>query len=99
MGVNISVPLTAEVAAQLDLPVTSGVLVSGTYSGTPAEEAGIGQGDVIVAIDGEQVADAEDLSEILSARDPGDEIEVRLVNASGERTVTLTLEQRPEVFE
>ena len=99
MGVNISVPLTAEVAAQLDLPVTSGVLVSGTYSGTPAEEARIGQGDVIVAIDGERVADAEDLSEILSARDPGDEIEVRLVNASGERTVAVTLEQRPEVFE
>jgi serine protease Do len=99
MGIDISTPLTPEIAAQLGIPVSSGVLVSGTFSGSPAEAAGITHGDVIVAIDGEPVEDNQDLSEILSGRDPGDEIEVMLVNPEGERTVDLTLDQRPSTFD
>jgi S1-C subfamily serine protease len=98
IGIDISVPLTPEVAAQLGLPITEGVLVAGTFDGSPAEQAGIRQGDVIVSVDGEPVASSADLSDVLGRLDPGDEVEIRLVNASGERTVTVELDPRPAEF-
>jgi S1-C subfamily serine protease len=98
LGVDIHVPLTPGVATQLNLPVTQGALVSGTFEGSPAREAGIQAGDVIVAIDGDQVTDNNALSEILANRNPGDEIDIRLVGPDGERTVTVTLDQRPPEF-
>jgi S1-C subfamily serine protease len=98
LGVDIHVPLTPGVAAQLNLPVNQGALVSGTFEGSPARAAGIQAGDVIVAIDGEQVIDNTALSEILAHRNPGDEIEIRVVGPDGERTVKVTLDQRPPEF-
>lgn len=98
LGVDIHIPLTPSVAAELDLPVSEGALVSGTFDGSPAGEAGIEAGDVIVAIDGEQVVNNNALTEILADRDPGDEIEIRLVGPDGDRTVTVVLEQRPPAF-
>jgi S1-C subfamily serine protease len=98
LGVDIHIPLTPDVAAQLDLPVTQGALVSGTFDGSPAEAAGIEAGDVIVAIDGEQIDDNTALAEILADRDPGDRIELRVVGPGGERTVEVELDQRPPEF-
>jgi S1-C subfamily serine protease len=98
IGVDISVPLTPEVAAQLGLPVTEGVLVAGTFDGSPAEEAGIEQGDVIVSVAGTPVASSGDLADVLGTLDPGEDVEIRLVNASGDRTVTVELDPRPAEF-
>jgi S1-C subfamily serine protease len=98
IGIDISVPLTPEAAAQLGLPVSEGVLVAGTFDGSPAEEAGIERGDVIVSVDGSPVASSADLADVLGRLDPGDEVEIRLVNSSGERTVTVELDQRPAEF-
>jgi S1-C subfamily serine protease len=98
IGIDISVPLTPEVAAQLGLPVSEGVLVAGTFDESPAEEAGIEQGDVIVSVDGTPVASSADLADVMGRLDPGDEVEIRLVNSSGERTVTVELDRRPAEF-
>jgi len=43
--------------------------------------------------------DADQLIEVLGERDPGDRVELTLVSSSGERSATVTLEQRPPVFE
>lgn len=98
LGVDIHVPLTPGVAAQLDLAVSEGALVSGTFDASPAEEAGIEAGDVIVAIDGRDVADNTALTEILADLDPGDEIAIRIVGPGGERNLDVVLDQRPPEF-
>jgi serine protease Do len=98
LGVDIHIPLTPGVAAQLGLPVAEGALVSGTFDGSPAEEAGIEAGDVIVAIDGNAVDNNVALTEILADHDPGDEVEIRVVGPDGERTVDVVLDQRPPEF-
>jgi S1-C subfamily serine protease len=54
--------------------------------GSAAEEAGIVAGDVLVAVDGEEVADLRLFSAILKARVPGDVVEVTVLRA-GERMV------------
>jgi S1-C subfamily serine protease len=98
LGVDIHIPLTPGVAAQLDLPVEQGALVSGTFDDSPAEQAGIEAGEVIVSIDGQPVISNNDLGEILAELDPGDEIDIELVGPEGERTVTVELDQRPPEF-
>jgi serine protease Do len=59
----------------------------------PAEEAGIELGDIIVAIDGDEVASVNDLQRKIRAKDPGQNVSVDLVRWSDGRreTVSVTL--------
>jgi S1-C subfamily serine protease len=98
MGVTLQ-PLTPVIAAQLDLPVDEGALITSVIDNSPAEEAGLEQGDVVTAVDGNEVTDSDQLIGILGDKDPGDRVELDVVSSSGERTVTVTLEQRPATFE
>jgi serine protease Do len=59
-------PLTPEIAAQLQLDETEGVLVSGVKAGSPAEEAGLRRGDVILEVNQQAVADVAEFREALS---------------------------------
>ena len=54
LGVNVQ-SLTPDLAESLDVPDAHGALVSGVEPGSPAEHAGLKQGDVIVALNGRQV--------------------------------------------
>ena len=69
------------------LPERDGVLVRGVEAGSPAEAAGIAEGDLLVAAGGRPVDDVDALHEIL--RDAGLPIELTLVRGAEERTVTV----------
>ncbi|GAB4375019.1 MAG: Do family serine endopeptidase [Acidobacteriota bacterium] len=83
----------------LDAP--HGALVQSVTEGGPAESAGVSQGDVIIAVDGEEVIDSSDLVEKISRHRPGDRVELELLT-SGEtgkprrKTVTVELGERGE---
>jgi len=62
------------------------VIVSVVPNG-PAEDAGIGAGDVIVAFDGEPVTGAEGLGELIRSHEPGDPVQVELVHPDGSKDV------------
>ena len=68
------------------LPERAGVLVRGVEPGSPADAAGIGEGDLIVAAGGAPTADVDDLHEALGAGLP---LEITLVRGSDEHTVTV----------
>ena len=88
--------VTADLAFQLDLPVERGALVLATLANGPAADAGIREGDVILAIDGEAIDAAEDLGRVLDALAPGDEVDVRVVGSDGEeRTRRVSLGTKP----
>ena len=61
-----------------------GVRISGVLPGSPAEEAGLHAGDVIVAFDDTEVVDLTDYSEAMKRHQPGDEVEVEYLR-DGER--------------
>ena len=83
-------------ALQFGLSVQSGVLVLDVAPGGPAERAGIGQGDVIVGLDGEDVTDSTSLHELILSHRPGDRVAVTLVTQHDERTtVDVTLGVNP----
>ncbi len=73
-----------------------GVAISGTQSGTPAADAGLGQGDVITALDGKSVSTGTDITEILVGHHPGDKVSIAWTDTEGQsHTATITLGTGP----
>jgi S1-C subfamily serine protease len=102
--------VTPELANVLNLSVEQGALVQSVVSGGPADDAGVkggdatvsirGQrvragGDVVTAIDGTDVAGMEDVIGVVNEKQPGDEVRLSLADGDEERTVTVTLGDRP----
>jgi S1-C subfamily serine protease len=74
----------------------TGVAVAGVQSGSPAEQAGLGRGDMIVALDGLAVDSPTTLTNLLVRHHPGDQVTLQWVDSSGERrTATATLVPGP----
>lgn len=67
--------------------------------GSPAYEAGLEQGDVIVAVDGTPVTSVEQMAEAIAARKAGDRLPVTFTRGPAARptTVTLTLREHPDL--
>jgi S1-C subfamily serine protease len=75
---------------------SSGVTISGTLSGSPADTAGLGEGDTITSVAGQSVSSASDISQILVKYHPGDKISISWVDQSGQsQTATVTLANGP----
>jgi S1-C subfamily serine protease len=72
-----------------------GVRFTGVSPGSPAEQAGIQAGDVLLRFDSREVRDIYDYTRLLGERKPGDRVEAVVRRASGEVTLTLTLAARP----
>jgi S1-C subfamily serine protease len=71
---------------------SSGALVCGVYSGTPAKSAGLAQGDVITRADGKAVATANSLIAITAGLHPGQSLSLRYTDGKGvSRSLSLTL--------
>jgi len=72
-----------------------GASVGTVVTGSPADKAGLKPGDVITAVDGKAVANADDLTAAVSARAPGDKVTLTLRRDGTTQTVTVTLGVRP----
>jgi S1-C subfamily serine protease len=73
-----------------------GAEVGEVVANSPASRAGLRQGDTIVEIADRPVREPDDVSAVVNARRPGDEVRV-VVERSGERrTLTVTLGKQPE---
>ena len=71
-----------------------GVRLAGVSPGSPAAEAGLREGDVIVAFDGAEVTDLQSYSDLLYARKPGDTVEVTVARGAERLTTKITLRAR-----
>jgi serine protease Do len=78
-----------ELARRSDLPVTRGALVFKVYPDSPAAQADLAEGDVIVAAQGQPVTAREDISTAIYSVPAGTPL--RLDVRRGERTVNLQL--------
>ena len=68
-----------------------GVLVRNVVADGPAADAGIEAGDVVTAIDGQEVTESWQAREILRDAAPGNSVKVTVASDSGDKTVTVTL--------
>lgn len=76
-------------------PVEHGVRLSGVRTGSPAEQAGLRAGDVIVAMDDDEVADLHAYTAALRARGPGREVRITVLRGGARVTVRAVLGTRP----
>jgi S1-C subfamily serine protease len=75
---------------------SSGALICGVYSGTPAASAGLTVGDVITSVNGKAVANSTSLIAVTAGYHPGQSLTIGYVNGSGTtRSATLTLISGP----
>lgn len=79
---------TARLRAKVGLPAQDGLLVSGVADGSPAATAGIGEGDLVVAVASRAVVSVDDVWDALDGA--GDVVEVDLVRGTDRRTVTVS---------
>ena len=90
LGVSIQ-PVTSEMAANLGLKEARGVIVNYVEPGSPADRAGIKQGDVITVINGNQIDDPNSLRNIIASAGPGAEVTIIFLRDGHEQQVRATL--------
>lgn len=100
MGVFLA-DLSPEVAAQVGLPIREGVIIQNTLVDGPSDRAGIHPGDIVVNIDGHDIATVSDLTRLLKQEfKAGQEVEVevfRVVDGqSSTKVLALELGERPQ---
>jgi serine protease Do len=95
LGVG-TIPLTPEVVEQFDLPVEAGERVRTVEPGSGAEAAGIRRGDIITAIEDEEVASYGDLLGALRDYRPGDTVTLTIIRDGEEQSLDVTLGESPE---
>jgi S1-C subfamily serine protease len=84
---GISIPQT---------PSADGVPVASTFPGSPANVAGIGEGDVITAVNGVAMTSADQLTAAIQAHKVGDSVSITWLDPSGvSHTATITLVAGP----
>lgn len=71
-----------------------GALITGVTQATAADEAGLKEGDIITAVNGTEVTDADDLIAIIRDKEPGSEVEIQLTRGDTLLTVNATLRKR-----
>ncbi|HVP30840.1 MAG TPA: DegQ family serine endoprotease [Myxococcota bacterium] len=82
--------VTPEIARQLELDSQEGVVVSGVQPGSPADDAGVRRGDVILEANGKPVGKSTDLKDALSGAKKG----ARLLVRRGDAQVYVALKQK-----
>jgi serine protease Do len=78
LGIQIT-DVNAGIAEELKLAVSQGVLISKVNGGSAAEQSGLVEGDVIVAIDGHSITSVSELQEWVARNRPGKEIGVSYI--------------------
>lgn len=84
-----------EAAQQMNLMITRGAAIKAVFPATPAAEAGVKQGDVIVAMNGKPVRSHSDYVARASTTPIGERLTLQLVSQTGKRDVTLTVADVP----
>jgi S1-C subfamily serine protease len=96
----------SQLADDLDLPVDHGALIADVTPDSPADDAGLrggstdpsgdqAPGDVIVAIDGQEMQSEDDVANAVAEHKPGDKVEIEYYRGDDKHTVTVELGKRP----
>ena len=72
-----------------------GAQIGAVRAGSPAADAGLQVGDVVVKAGGDAIADGDALRKAVADRQPGDELQLELKRNGDTTTVTVTLGTRP----
>lgn len=95
------IEIDPELAELNDLPYEYGAYIRGdnlqfgVIAGSPADKAGINEGDIILEVDGTKVDQENSLSELLRGKSVGDQAVLKVYQDGEEKDITVTLEELP----
>ena len=95
LGVYIQ-ELDSETAEALDIDIRNGALITDVVDGSPAEESGIQEGDVIIEFDGESIANPANLKNVVSLTAPNSSSIVKVLRDGSEKKLKVILEELPQ---
>jgi S1-C subfamily serine protease len=73
------------VGALLEPPASAGAVVAGVVPGTPADRAGLQEGDVIVALGGRGIGSPTGLANVMQRHHPGEQVTLAWLDQAGRR--------------
>ena len=94
LGVQIQ-DVDEGMAKALRLKERNGAIISQVIKNSPAEDAGVEEQDVIIAVDGVKVADSSNLKNLISSGRPDDKTKLTVIRDGHERNLIVTLGTRP----
>jgi serine protease Do len=94
LGVTVTT-VTSAIQQYYNLAVNAGALITSVTSGSPADEAGLRAGDVIIEMDGVDISNAADLSSVIGSHQIGDQIDIIYYRGSVQKVATAMLEESP----
>ena len=90
LGVGIQ-SVTSDIAASLGLKNVQGVIVNSVMPNSPADRAGVRQGDIITALNGSTVVDSNELRNKVADTAPGTEVMLTILRDGGEQQLRAAL--------
>jgi serine protease Do len=96
LGIQMKSEIDETDARALGMSRPEGVLVQDVMSGTPAENAGIKAGDVILSVDGKDVNAANEIQTIIAEHKPGDVVFVKIYRGGSTIEKDVTLNELPD---
>ncbi|MEW6050731.1 MAG: trypsin-like peptidase domain-containing protein [Candidatus Zixiibacteriota bacterium] len=93
LGVWLS-NVTERQAKRLGLKAVQGVVIDSVFYGSPAEQAGIRRGDVVVAFNNEEVQNSNQFAVLVSTVKSGASVPVQVIREGNEMTLTATVADR-----
>jgi serine protease Do len=94
LGVQIQ-PVTPEDAEVYRLPSIAGAVVQGFSPESPAQRAGLQQGDVIVSVDGRPIERSNQLQREVASKRPGDNVPIEFIRYGERRRAQIRLGEAP----
>jgi serine protease Do len=96
LGVHLQQELSSALAGKLNLPNTSGALISEVEPASPAAAAGLKEGDFVTELNGRKVSDMRQLRLMVAQLVPGTKVAARLLRDGKELSITVTLGKLPD---
>ena len=94
LGVRVAT-MTPNIAGQLRIPMTPGVVIANVQANGPAAKAGLKATDIVTKLDNAKVATLQELMTVLEKKRPGDRVDVTYLRNQQEQKVTITLDELP----
>jgi len=94
LGIGLQ-PLSEELAKEFKIEDDAGALVTSVSPKSPAEKAGVREGDVVVDVNGKKVEGPRELQLMVAGMLPGAKVDVKVVRDGKEKIFNIELAERP----
>lgn len=98
LGVRFQ-PVTKEIMESFGLESTDGALIAEVLKNSPAEKAGLKEGDIIIEVNGKRIEDSNNLPKIIALYQPDQKLDIVYIRDRKKHKVTVTLGKTGETEE